>query len=101
MENELLALETRFLRAKLATVATVVTEEEVEQLKHRLEESARRLEESERSAAQLRTRLAKAERAEQDIVHLLRRLASSPFGWYFGTKQNFRILERRYLGDDD
>jgi hypothetical protein len=97
MENELLALEMRFLRAKLATVVT----EEVEQLKDRLEEFERRLEESERSAAQLRARLAKAERAEQDIVLLLRRLANSPLGWYFGTKQNFRILEQRYLGDDD
>jgi septal ring factor EnvC (AmiA/AmiB activator) len=100
MENELLALETRFLRAKLVT-------EEVEQLKDRLEESERRLEESERrlgeserSASQLRARLAEAERAEQDIVLLLNRLANSPFGWYFGTKQNFRILERRYLSND-
>jgi hypothetical protein len=42
-----------------------------------------------------------AERAEQDIVLLLQRLANSPFGWFFGTKQNFRILERRYLGGDD
>jgi len=101
MENELLAMETRFLRAKLVT-------EDVEQLRDRLQESERRLEdaerrlgESERSAAQLGARLAEAEGAEQDLVLLLRRLANSPFGWYFGTKQNFRALERRYLGDDD
>ncbi len=104
MENELLAFEARFLRTKLAARVT----EELEQLKDRLEESERRLEESERrlgeserSAAQLRARLAEAERAEQDIVLLLRRLANSPFWWYFGSKQNFRTLERRYLGDDD
>ncbi len=96
MENELLALETRFLRAKLVAVVT----EEVEQLKARLEESERRLGESERSGAELRERLAEAERAEQDIALLLRRLANSPFGWYFGTRQNFRVLEQRYLGDD-
>lgn len=97
MENELLSYEIRFLKAKF------VTELELSraQLKDRLEESERRLEESERSAAQLRARLAEAERAERDIVLLLGRLANSPFGWYFGTKQNFRILERRYLGDDD
>jgi len=101
MENELLAMETRFLRAKLVT-------EEVEQLRDRLQESERRLEdaerrlgESERSATQLGARLAEAEGAEQDLVLLLRRLANSPFGWYFGTKQNFRALERRYLSDDD
>ena len=104
MENELLTMEKRFLRAKLVTVVT----EEVEHLRDRLQEYERRLEdaerrlgESERSAAQLGARLVEAEGAEQDLVLLLRRLANSPFGWYFGTKQNFRALERRYLGDDD
>ena len=87
MENELLAFEVRFLKTQLA-------EAEREQLKSRLEES-------ERSAAQLRSRLAEAERAEQDLVLLLRRLAQGPLGWFFGTRQNFRILERRYLDTDD
>lgn len=103
MENELLAFEVRFLKTQLvAQLAEREAEHERAevQLKSRLEESERRLEESERSAAQLRDRLAEAERAEQDIVLLLRRLANSPFGWFFGTKQNFRILEQRYLGDD-
>ena len=85
------------------------------QLRERLEESKRQLEESEhhvadlrerlddseRSAAQLTSRLAEAERAEQDLVLLLRRLASGPFGSLFRTRQNLRILERRYLGTDD
>jgi septal ring factor EnvC (AmiA/AmiB activator) len=66
----------------------------------RLAESERRLEESERSVAQLRERLAEAEGAEQDLVLLLRRMANSPLGWFFGLKQNFRILEQRYLGTD-
>ncbi len=77
MENELLAFEVRFLKARQS-----------------------RLEEAERSAAQLRERLAEAERAEQDLVLLLRRLANSPVGWFFGLKQNFRILEQRYLDTD-
>ena len=85
MENELLAFEIRFLKTQLA---------EVERLKSRLEES-------ERSVGQLRSRLAEAERAEQDLVLLLRRLAQGPLGWFFGTRQNFRILERRYLDTDD
>ena len=85
MENELLTFEVRFLKAQLA---------EVERLKSRLEES-------ERSATQLRSRLAEAERAEQDLVLLLRRLAKGPLGWFYGSRQNFRILERRYMDKDD
>ena len=99
MENELLVFEVRYLRGQLsARVAEY--ERSATELKNRLEESERRLEESERSAAQLRERLAEAERAEQDIVLLLQRLANSPFGWFFASRQNFRILEQRYLGND-
>ncbi len=107
MENELLAFEVRFLRTQLAERVQELErsaahlKDQLEDRERRLEESERRLEESEYSATQLRDRLAEAERAEQDIVLLLRRLASSPFGWFFATKQNFRILEQRYLGDDD
>ena len=84
MENELLAFEVRFLKAQLA---------EAERLKTRVEES-------ERLATQLRNRLAEAERAEQDLILLVRRLAKGPLGWFFGLKQNFRILEQRYLDTD-
>ena len=86
MENELLAFEVRFLKAQLQLA-------ELEQLKSQLEES-------ERSAAQLRSRLAEAERAEQDLVLLLRRLARGPLGLFLGLRQNFRILEQRYLNTD-
>jgi hypothetical protein len=86
MENELLAFEVRFLKAQLQLA-------ELEQLKSQLEES-------ERSAAQLRSRLAEAERAEQDLVLLLRRLARCPLGLFLGLRQNFRILEQRYLNTD-
>jgi septal ring factor EnvC (AmiA/AmiB activator) len=76
------------------------SERRLEESERRLEESERRLEESERSAAQLRNRLAEAERAEQDLLLLLRRLANSPLGWFLRFKQNFRILEQRYLNTD-
>jgi hypothetical protein len=106
MENELLAFETRFLRTKatereeeLERHATRL-KERLEGSERRLEDSERRLEESERSAEQLRARLAEAERVEQDLILLLRRLANGPFGWFFVGKQNFRVLEQRYLGDD-
>src|SRR5829696_7548111 len=93
MENELLAFEVRFLKTQLSA-----REAEHERSAAQL---TSRLEESERSAAQLRDRLAaasaEAERAEQDLVLLLRRLANSPLGWFFGLRQNFRILEQRYL----
>jgi DNA repair exonuclease SbcCD ATPase subunit len=105
MENELLAFEAHYLRgqlsARLAEYERSATESKnrLEESERRLEESERRLAESERSAAQLRERLAEAERAEQDIVLLLQRLANSPFGWFFASRQNFRILEQRYLGN--
>ena len=111
MENELLVFEMRFLKTKKAEREAereaelerhaAQLRDRLEESERRLEESERRLEESERSVAQLNARLAEAERAEQDIVLLLNRLANSPFGWFFGTKQNFRVLERRYLGGDD
>ncbi len=110
MENELLAFEVRFLKAQLSAhpsereakheQSAVQLRTRLKESERRLEESERRLEESERSAAQLRERLAEAERAEQDLVLLLRGMANSPLGWFFGLKQNFRILEQRYLGTD-
>ena len=114
MENELLAFEVRFLKTQLSS-REAEHERSAAQLTSRLEESERstaqlrdRLAaasaEAERSTAQLRDRLAaasaEAERAEQDLVLLLRRLANSPLGWFFGLRQNFRILEQRYLGTD-
>ncbi len=92
MENELLTFEVRFLKAQLSARETEA-ERSATELKSRLEEC-------ERSAELLRERLAEAERAEQDLILLLRRMANSPLGWFFGLKQNFRILEQRYLGTD-
>ena len=100
MENELLTFEVRFLKAQ-QSAREAEHVRSAAQLLSRVEESERRLGESEHSAEQLRDRLAEAERAEQDLILLLRRLANSPLGWFFGLKQNFRILEQRYLGTDD
>ena len=70
IENELLTFEVCFLKTQLT------------------------------EAEQLRSRTAKAECAEQDLVLLLRRLANSPLGWFFRLKKGFRVLEQRYLGTD-
>ena len=91
MENELLVFEVRFLKTRLA---------ETEWLESQLEESRSRLEESERSVERLEARLVQAERAEQDLVLLLRRLSNSPLAPFFRRKQGFRALRERYLGTD-
>lgn len=91
MENELLAFEVRFLKARLA---------EVERLESRLAESESELEESKHSVARLESRLGEAERAEQDLVLLLRRLANSPLALLVERKEGFRTLKQRYLGTD-
>jgi len=75
MENELLTFEVSFLKAQVAEVV-------------RLENQ---LKESERSVTRL-------ESAEEDLVWLLRVLGSSRLRWFFGLKQELRVLEQRYLG---
>ena len=77
MENELLAFEVRFLKARLA-------------------ESVR----NPGSAASGPTsmgRLVHLEEAENDLVLLVRRLGSSPLGPFLRRSTNFRTLEERYL----
>jgi Tfp pilus assembly protein PilN len=81
MENELLAFEIRFLKAQLADI-------------QRLKKS--HLAETQR----LESRLEASERAEKDLVLLLRRLANSPLGWLFRFKRGFRTLEQKYLSKD-
>jgi Tfp pilus assembly protein PilN len=81
MENELLAFEIRFLKAQLADL-------------QRLKKS--HLAETQR----LESRLEASERAEKDLVLLLRRLANSPLGWLFRFKRGFRTLEQKYLSKD-
>ncbi len=98
MENELLAFEVRFLKARFA---------EPERFKAQLEETRAQLEETRAQPEETRAQLEEAESsvarlegAEADLVLLLRRLADSPAGWLFRRKPAFRELERRYLDND-
>lgn len=74
MENELLAFEVRFLKARLG------------------QSSAR----SPGSSPSL-NRTVYLEEAENDLVMLLRRMSGSPLGRVFRRNKNFRALEQRYL----
>ena len=122
MENELLAFEVRFLKARFAEPDRFRTK--LEEAEAQLEETRAQLEEAkgakearakleeaearlEETRAQLEDRLevaessvARLEGAEADLVLLLRRLADSPAGWLFRRKPAFRELERRYLDND-
>ena len=95
MENELLAFEVRFLKARFA---------EPEKFRTKLEEAEAQLEEAraqlEDRLEEARSSVARFEGAEADLVLLLRRLADSPAGWLFRRKPAFRELERRYLDND-
>ena len=73
MENELLAFEVRFLKARLGGSAEGLG-----------------------SLASL-SRVTYLEEAEQDLVLLLKRLNSSPLGPLVRRRKNFRTLEERYL----
>jgi hypothetical protein len=73
MENELLAFEVRFLRARLGWPGR-----------------------GSGSSPSL-NRLAQLEEAESDLVLLVRRMASSPLGPFLRLRGEFRTLEERYL----
>jgi chromosome segregation ATPase len=112
MENELLAFEVRFLKARFAEPERFRTkleeaEAQLEESRARLEETRAQLEEAKVTRAQFEDRLevaessvARLEGVESDLVLLLRRLADSPAGWLFRRKPAFRELERRYLDND-
>ncbi len=106
MENELLAFEVSFLKAQLG---------EAGRLENRLKESERsvarlesQLAESRRAEAESRDKSRRAEaesrdksrRVERDLIKLLRILGSSRLRWFFGLKQELRVLEQRYLDTD-
>jgi hypothetical protein len=126
MENELLAFEVRFLRARLGwpgrgsgsspSLTRLAQLEEAESdlvlLVRRMSSSPlgpflrlrgefRTLEErylsSEAQEASSRDRLAYLELAEQDLVLLLQRMGRGPLGRVFRLKREFRTLEERYL----
>lgn len=75
MENELLAFEVRFLKARLGG-------------------SGRGL----RGTALSTNRITQLEDAERHLTMVLRRLSTPPFGQIFRFNGRFRALERRYLG---
>jgi hypothetical protein len=126
MENELLAFEVRFLRARLGwpgrgsgsspSLTRLAQLEEAESdlvlLVRRMSSSPlgpflrlrgefRTLEERyispEAQEASSRDRLAYLELAEQDLVLLLQRMGRGPLGRVFRLKREFRTLEERYL----
>ena len=76
MENELLAFEVRFLRARLGWPGR-----------------------GSGSSPSL-TRLAQLEEAESDLVLLVRRISSSPLGPFLRLRGEFRTLEERYLSPE-
>jgi hypothetical protein len=76
MENELLAFEVRFLRARLGWPGR-----------------------GSGSSPSL-TRLAQLEEAESDLVLLVRRMSSSPLGPFLRLRGEFRTLEERYLSPE-
>ena len=77
MENELLAFEVSFLKARLAGIRNLAG------LPNSL------------------SRISYLEEAEQDLVLLLRRLGSSPLGVLLRRRKSFRVLEGRYLGAEN
>lgn len=77
MENELLAFEVRFLRARLGWSAGAG------------------------GPSSSLSRVSYLEEAETDLVLLLRRLGNSPLGPLFRRRENFRTMEERYLHAPD
>lgn len=73
MENELLAFEVSFLKARMAGAGKLMG-----------------------SPSSL-SRVSHLEEAEQDLVLLLRRMGGSPLGPLLRRRKSFRTLEERYL----
>ena len=112
MENELLAFEVRFLKARFAEperfrvqlgeaeARLEETRAQLEETRAQLEETRAQLEEAGPQLEEARSTAARLEGAEADLVLLLRRLGESSAGRLFRRKPAFRELERRYLGND-
>ncbi len=105
MENELLAFEVRFLKARFSEperfrAQLEEAEAQLEQARTQLEETKPQLEEAGLQLEEARSTAARLEGAEADLVLLLRRLGDSSAGRLFRRKPAFRELERRYLGND-
>jgi len=127
MENELLAFELRFLKARLGQPAKIPgsstslnrlayleeAERDLGLLLRRLlgsplgpvlrrSKSFRTLEQKYLHSPRLQgssspERLAYLEEAERDLILLLRRMSSKPFGSVLRRRKAFRTLQQRYL----
>ena len=127
MENELLTFEVRFLKARLGQPAKITgsstslnrlayledAERDLVLLLRRLSGSPvgpvlrrsqrfRTLEQKYIHSPRLQgssspERLAYLEEAERDLILLLRRMSSKPFGGVLRRRKAFRTLEQRYL----
>lgn len=91
-ENELLAFEVRFLRARLTETERAPTD-----LRDKLEEAERTITRLNEKVSITPRRKARLESAERDLITLLARLSRSPLGRVLRLKKGFRNLEQRYL----
>jgi ribosome-binding ATPase YchF (GTP1/OBG family) len=102
MENELLAFEVDFLKARYAA-----PERDIVNAENATQELREKLSECHKTRKNLKERLEKVGisperkahllKAEKDLAILMRLMSSSPFGWFFRRKKEFRELEQRHL----
>ncbi len=102
MENELLAFEVQFLKAKYADPERRVAEAEssVDELKERLakcHQNRENLQERLNRAGLSPQRKEQLLKAEKDLATLLKLISSSPSTRFFRRKKEFRELEQRHL----
>lgn len=108
MENELLAFEVEFLRARYADKERAIAEARREaeeraerKVRRRVRQATadlrRQLKEAREDEAMDPDRKAHLERAEKDLILLLESLSKSPVRPLLRLKPSLRELERRYL----
>lgn len=114
LENELLAYENRYLKARLAGAERVpnATERKLAEALEQRRVAERKLADmvrqqraerrEARQAARGMVRIPKGrkrelDRAEADLKLLLNRMSKSKLRWLLQTREGFRALERRYL----
>jgi hypothetical protein len=95
MENELLAFEVRYLKARLAEPDRARAE--LQARVDRLEGLAANLKQELRERTISPKRRRRLERAEEDLTYLLWSLSRSPLARLFRLKKGFRVLEQQYL----
>lgn len=91
-ENELLALEVRFLKAQLAEAGRRPPD-----LQNKLKEAEKTINRLKKRPAMAPRHRVQLENAERDLIALLTRLSKSPLGRVLRLKKGYRNLEQRYL----